>query len=272
MWAKPLHHPIPAELGSASPSALQLPPNTPYDAPDPIPGVPRNIADLLPFMPIGISQASPLSAYLRVPLQYYYSIAVPFFPDETNSLIHKVYTSPHEVHTMRHFCGFCGTPLSYWSEEPRSEADFIQLTLGSLNSEDLADLEEMGLLPELESDEEAEVVVPRRESASAALVSRAQPDTEMLGTDERVVAVRGRETVGAVPWFDTLVEGSRLGNLRTTKGHGQSRDGSVRVEWEVVEWTEGDDGSPPEMARNGKRKLGDRDSVAETGAMEGIQQ
>ena len=48
----------------------------------------------------------------------------------------------------RHFCGFCGTPLSYWSENPKSEAEFISLTLGSLVGDDLRDLDELGLLPE----------------------------------------------------------------------------------------------------------------------------
>jgi hypothetical protein len=37
-------------------------------------------------------------------------------------------------------------------------------------------------------------------------------------------------TVGGLPWLDSLVEGSRLGRLRTVKGRGSNRTGTVRVE------------------------------------------
>jgi hypothetical protein len=176
-------------------------------------------------------------------------------------MIHRVYTSPREQHSMRHFCGFCGTPLSYWSEQPRTEADFIQLTLGSLCSEDLGDLEDMGLLPD--SDEEADE--PQTPAARLALPAAATAPQE---ENRRELVLRnGRETLGGLPWFDTLVEGSRLGTIRTRKGSGRSRDGTVRVEWEVVEYTEDDsaNGTP----RSGKRKLDERDGSKD--AMQGVE-
>ncbi len=66
--------------------------------------------------------------------------------------------------------------------------------------------------------------------------------------------------VGAVPWFEGLVEGSRLGRV-TRKAVGVG-EGSVRVEWEVVEWTEedgdgGDGGDGGRAASPRKRKLGE---------------
>lgn len=167
-------------------------------------------------------------------------------------MIRRTYTAPQEQHTLRHFCGFCGTPLTFWSEEPRTEADYIQLTLGSLCSEDLGDLEDLGLIPEPES-------------------PPTPTDTTMAAADESRVAVYdGRDTIGALPWFDTLVEGSRLGTMKTTKGSGQSRDGSVRVEWEIVEYTE-DDGDGNDTPQSGKRKLDEMDGTNEPGSMEGIQ-
>ncbi|KAK4216647.1 hypothetical protein QBC37DRAFT_83604 [Rhypophila decipiens] len=194
-----------------------------------------------------ILQASPLAAFLRVPLQWYYSTTFALYPDETSAMIHRVYTPHDEAHTMRHFCGFCGTPLSYWSEEPRSEADFINLTLGSLAQEDLRDLEDMGLVPT--DDEPSRPVTPPTEQ-----------DTQMAGTEGEAAVVESkpktRETVGGLPWFDTLTEGSKLGKLRLTRssGSGTSRDGRINVEWEVVEWTEDDD-SHSQGSRNSKRKL-----------------
>ncbi|KAH9438073.1 hypothetical protein MCOR02_001714 [Pyricularia oryzae] len=94
-----------------------------------------------------IFQASPLAAFLRVPLSWYQSSTFPFFDDERSGAIRRTYTHPAQQASKRNFCGFCGTPLSYWSEDPPSEADFIRLTLGSLCHEDLGDLEELGLVP-----------------------------------------------------------------------------------------------------------------------------
>lgn len=214
----------------------------------------------------GVFQASPLAAFLRVPLEWYRSATFAFFPDETNAMIHRVYTSPREQHAMRHFCGFCGTPLSYWSEQPRTEADFIQLTLGSLESEDLGDLEDLGLLPG--SDDEADrsrgPATPSDTTGMAAL----DASTSIQDNDRREVVLRpGRETLGGLPWFDTLVEGSRLGRLRHRKGSGRSRDGTVRVEWEVVEYTEDDSGD--DTPRFGKRKFDEREDNKE--AMQGVE-
>ena len=209
---------------------------------------------------------SPLSAFLRVPLENFFSATIPFRPDETHSQISKVY--PSSAHEQRRFCGFCGTPLSYWSEEPRSEADYIQLTLGSLFPEDLADLEDLGLLPGSDSDEtENDTNSPAHERSPAP---KQQQDTPMIGDDtEEIVMSRRRGNAGGVSWFDSLMEGSRLGGrMRTTKGSGSNRAGTVRVEWEVVEWSERDDAAS-EAARYGKRKLADRDSGS-VGAMEDV--
>ncbi|KAB5570456.1 hypothetical protein GE09DRAFT_708096 [Coniochaeta sp. 2T2.1] len=209
------------------------------------------------------SQASLLGGFLRVPLEWYRSATFAYYPDETNSMIHKVYTSPREQHAMRHFCGFCGTPLTYWSESPRSEADFIQITLGSLRSNDLNDLEEMDFLPG--SDDAAET------PADPAGPATIQPGTSVEGGDQRDVVLRpGRETVGGLPWFDTLVEGSRLGNLRHRKGSGRSRDGTVRVEWEIMEYTEDDGDSGGDSPRSGKRKFDEREESNQ--AMQGVEQ
>lgn len=58
-----------------------------------------------------------------------------------------------------------------------------------------------------------------------------------------------------LPWFQTLVEGSRLGNMKKSLGSRRSRDGRVRVEWEIVEWTEGDAEGGEVLQPTGKRKL-----------------
>ncbi|KAB8297121.1 hypothetical protein EYC80_002506 [Monilinia laxa] len=191
------------------------------------------------------SQAAPLSAWLRVPLAWYHSTTYAFFEDESHNIIRRSYTPPSEQHAKRHFCGFCGTPLSYWTEEPAAHADYISLTLGSLASSDLRDLEELGLLPK-EALEDAhndkqtiETIIPHNEN-----------------DDE------GKQ---GIPWFETMVEGSRLGKMRTSRGRRTASDGRIKVEWEILEWT-ADDETP---TATGKRKL-DATSAGEDSSMDGL--
>jgi hypothetical protein len=169
-------------------------------------------------------------------LAWFHSTTHAFFDDETHSAIRRVYTHPSQQHAKRQFCGFCGTPLSYWSENPFSEADFINLTLGSLLREDIRDLEDMGLIPEWEED-----------AVQAVESTEASKGTAL------------RHSFG-VPWFDGLVEGTRLGNLRRRQGIETSPDGQVRVEWEIVEYNDGnkkDTDVSTGILTPGKRKLED---------------
>lgn len=151
--------------------------------------------------------------------------------DESPSAIRRTYTSPHEEHCKRHFCGFCGTPLSYWSESPPSEADYISLTLGSLAGSDLRNLDDLGLLPK-EALEDAESDKEQIESVVQNAVSVEE----------------------GLPWFDTLVRGSKLASMRKSWGSRQSGNGRYKVEWEIVEWTEGDD---EDSTLPAKRKFGE---------------
>ncbi|KAF9871623.1 hypothetical protein CkaCkLH20_10821 [Colletotrichum karsti] len=200
--------------------------------------------------------ATPLAAMIRVPLSWHRSSTHPLFPDERYSAIRRVFESSSSHPSKRYFCGFCGTPLSYWTELPHTEADYIHLTLASLCGQDLRDLEDLGLIPE-------------------------QEETEQQPAVPTTVTVVGRETRG-VPWFDNMIEGSRLGNLRRNQvvDHSSRDGGNIRVEWEIVEWTDADDGNDlasetedVDMTTgnlgNGKRKLGERDDA--DAAVEGMQ-
>lgn len=199
---------------------------------------------------VEISLATPLAAYIRVPLSWYHSTTYAFFPDETHTLIRRVYTHPSQDHSKRHFCGYCGTPLSYWSENPQSEAEYIHLTLGSLLQEDLRDLEDMGLIPEDSMSEE-----------EASTDPQATTDNPTASTSNASVL---RQSYG-VPWFDGMVEGTRLGKMRRNQGIRQSQDGKVSVEWEVVEYSDDDQEGDQDVEMEApsssaiKRKLQDRD-------------
>ncbi|KAL1837248.1 hypothetical protein VTJ49DRAFT_4089 [Mycothermus thermophilus] len=258
---------------------------------------------------------TPLPAYLRVPLTWHTSQTVPRHADETRAQIRRVYqlhddmdysdeddddnASPssggihgrgrnkksNNTYEIRHFCGFCGTPLSYWREQPPGEGDFIQLALGSLLPSDLRDLEEFGVL--LPSSPSAPSSVPgsprpggedEKEGGGAA----SQAGSVGLSTGDDTGDMVG--IVGGLPWFDALVEGSRLGRMRwsggtgTTAMGGEGR-GTVRVAWEVMEWTEGEDAAaaPAVVVAGGesprKRKLEEEVTGGGRAAeMEGVEQ
>ena len=143
--------------------------------------------------------------------------------------------SPFSSQTQRQFCGYCGTQLTSWNERTRDEADHICLTVGSLFDEDQEILGELGYLPSDASDDEV-VVVPVKElhAAERALVAP---------------VYRG------APWFEELVENTRLGQLKKQRG-GHSTAEGVKVEWEIVEWTEADDADDESNNKSPtKRKL-----------------
>ena len=234
-----------------------------------------------------VSLASPLPTYLRVPLAWYHSQTQPFGADETPILIHRTYEHlPSLESTRRNFCGYCGTPLSFWSEGPHPEADYIRLALGSLNIEDLEELDEWV------------------ENLSDPAESEEMEESEESKEPERNPEEKKRLAVGptGIPWFDSFVEGSRLGRHlaqqqreRATRkldntenkektgtkravhrhetGRAQSADDIVHVEWEVLEWTEGDEGglddaksSQPSPAKRVRRGEDDSDTARGTSA------
>jgi hypothetical protein len=137
----------------------------------------------------------------------------------------------------RYFCGFCGTPLTSWSERPREEADWISVSLNSLESASLDLLGERGILP-----------------SSDAIVDDDQG--EAPSSSAAVPASKTGRDIAGPSWFEEILEGSALSRLRRRRGGQTSADGKIRTEWEVIEFESGGGGSAPDIA-GGKRKLGD---------------
>ncbi|KAK7541087.1 uncharacterized protein J3D65DRAFT_601178 [Phyllosticta citribraziliensis] len=198
--------------------------------------------------------ASPFAAFLRVPLNWLSSSTTPFFPDEQPNHIRRTFLEQPppsgsaaypRAGIRRQFCGYCGTPLSAWHEHTKEDADFISLTLGSLRDSDVRKLEDMGLFNGSSDEEERQEQV-QSESGGTSEVGLQNAD---LFGPLQVTAERG------APWFETMIEDSRLGKIRKTRGVYSSTDGSVREEWEVVEWSDGVDEG--ETSGSAKRKLVD---------------
>ena len=174
--------------------------------------------------------------WLRVPLNWYTSATFAQFPDEERASIQRTFVSPFASDSRRQFCGFCGTQLTSWHERTREDAEHICLTVGSLLDEDQALLGELGYLPSSESSDE--------DTTTAAGPSR---------STQRVA--RSEQLHQGAPWFEEIVKKTALGHIKQQRGGHTARDGSVKVEWEVVEWTEGDD-ADDEGVTPSKRKIG----------------
>lgn len=195
---------------------------------------------------LGRSQGTPLTAWLKVPLTWYSSSTQAFFPDETHTSIRRIFSPLHSPHTQRVFCGYCGTHLSYWTENPSSEADFMNITLGSLLGEDIHALQELDLLPEAVEPQDVQGPSP----SAVPAPSRQEQNQDLTRTE------RSGQS-GGLSWFEEMLDGSRLGRTHNfRKGVGVSPDGNTRVEWEISEFI--DDGSgTPQTPTGSKRKRGD---------------
>ncbi|KAI8933826.1 hypothetical protein NX059_009528 [Plenodomus lindquistii] len=174
--------------------------------------------------------ASPATIVLRVPLDWYTSATFAQHADESRQQIQRSFVSPFAPHTRRKFCGYCGTQLSSWTERTSDDAEHISLTVGSLLDEDQERLRDLGLLPSSESSD-----LPASPRSAGA------------------------------PWFEEMVQNTVLGRFKQQRG--AHTDNGVLVEWDVVEWTEGDQATTHHdhgRATPSKRKVGNVDAGDDT--------
>lgn len=103
-----------------------------------------------------------------------------------------------------------------------------------MKSESLERLQEAGLLAGAEENEKTE---------------KSDENDGKKGTMKRK---HNRELIGT-PWFEEMIQGSELGKMKRRRG-GQSSSGvSSKVEWEIVEFTDGDEENS--IFSTGKRKI-----------------
>ncbi|KAF1988429.1 hypothetical protein K402DRAFT_351545 [Aulographum hederae CBS 113979] len=178
--------------------------------------------------------SAPLSAWLRVPLTTFTSTTTPYFPDETHQSIRRIFAQPNDdTNERRQFCGYCGTQLTRWDERDREMSEMISVTVGSLDVEDAAAL--LGNEEDAEEYTEGETQ-PRSSGVTDPVGSDPNPH-EAAPPATSVFQARNIEQslhLGA-PWFESMVQDTPIGRVKRQKGGHTSRDGTVRVEWEVVE-------------------------------------
>ncbi|KAK2762186.1 hypothetical protein FQN54_001195 [Arachnomyces sp. PD_36] len=211
------------------------------------------------------TQAAPLTAWLRVPLIWYQSHTRSYFPDETHSSIRRTFTPPHAPYSKRNFCGYCGTQLTYWTEQPSDEADYLSVTVGSIFGEDQRILEDLDLLP---MGSPSEDLLPVHQPATVTsppsnLAPSAATQLQPLGHNTHFSRSFREGTSSGIPWFEEMIQGSQLGRVgKSRRGMGVSNDGSTKIEWEVSEWHDDGTGGSPDFesesgpaGATGKRKI-----------------
>ena len=189
-----------------------------------------------------------MTAWLRVPLDWFHSGTFAHFPDETHASIKRSFYTPASSSALppirRQFCGFCGTHLTAWNEGDRN-ADYLNVTLGSLLDESLSKLETLRLYSDLDSegDSENDGLVKDDRGRIDEDTHIPTNETDVGGADGPPAESRTqRRQVGphsmsgrGMPYFEEMVENSRLGRIKRQRGGHTSTDGTSMVQWEVVE-------------------------------------
>ncbi|KAI6894241.1 hypothetical protein KC318_g10958 [Hortaea werneckii] len=214
------------------------------------------------------TQAAPITAFLRVPLDWYHSSTYAQFPDETHSSIKRTFnTRPSRASlppTRRQFCGYCGTHLTAWNEglagaSDRS-GDYVDVTLGSLLNESLDLLETLQLYGDLEEDSASGLDQDEDENSSERIGggAMAPASASSMMPQQRGSTMVHRMQNRGMPYFEEMVENSRLGRIKRQRGGQSSTDGTSRVEWEVIEMGGEDEDEPmPDTARSGDAAAAD---------------
>ncbi|KAK4503728.1 hypothetical protein PRZ48_004643 [Zasmidium cellare] len=199
------------------------------------------------------TQASPVTAWLRVPLDWYSSATIALFPDESHSSIKRTFNTPASnpalPPTRRQFCGYCGSHLTRWNEglhayTTTNEAGYLDVTLGSLLNESLETLERLRILGDGEESEEEGLVrggtideeehIPTNEGTSEGVDGPAPLSHIRTATREAMQPPHNLQNRG-MPYFEEMVADSRLGRIKRRMGGHTSEDGTRSVQWEVVE-------------------------------------
>ncbi|KAF2215822.1 hypothetical protein CERZMDRAFT_65218 [Cercospora zeae-maydis SCOH1-5] len=183
-------------------------------------------------------------------------------------------TRPGLPPTRRQFCGFCGTNLTAWNEALHSSRgrqeestsnslDYLDVTLGSLFSESLDKLEALSITPGSDSDGEEQEKEEEGEEEEAGSLEGTDAELRRTRLDEQQQQQQqqqqqvGADTDGipipvrtfrtnkqqqlhrlndrGVPYFEDMIENSRLGRIRRQVGGQTSRHGTSSVQWEVIE-------------------------------------
>lgn len=99
--------------------------------------------------------------------------------------LRRVFSPADNPHVRHTFCGHCGTPLRYWTEQPLNTdaREWINITVGSLGEREQELLSELDLLPEA-AEEPQRPDEEQRPSAGVAQDAEEEADDEIVRSPE----------------------------------------------------------------------------------------
>ena len=125
----------------------------------------------------------------------------------------------------------------------------MDVTLGSLLNESLDLLETLQLYGDLEEDS-ASGLEDENGSERIGGGAMAPASVSSMMPQQRGSTMVHRMQNRGMPYFEEMVENSRLGRIKRQRGGQSSTDGTSRVEWEVIEMGGEDEDEPmPDTAR-----------------------
>lgn len=126
----------------------------------------------------------------------------------------------------------------------------MNVTLGSLLSESMEQLEALSIIPDADDNEEGlvsggdvdeEVHIPTNEQAEGGVdASPEDPERSRQVSTQSTHSMQGR----GLPYFEEMVENSRLGRIKRQRGGQASEDGRAVVQWEILEIVGDDEPTP----------------------------
>ena len=112
----------------------------------------------------------------------------------------------------------------------------MSVTVGSLFSDAQGALEDLNILPK---DAETEVEYVDRDILPTSVVLGTSSQWQVSNEQPQISMEQRAGEVGGIPWFEEMIEGSRLGRFgRRRRGMGGHVGSPLQVEWEVSEWHE----------------------------------
>lgn len=227
----------------------------------------------------GRATAAPVTAWLRVPLDWYRSATFAQYPDESHASIKRTFYTPTSNRlvppTRRQFCGYCGTTLTAFNEAQQTAGydnreETLDVTLSSLLNESMERLESLKILPDGDSDDgsvqspteglvkggsvDTEDHIPTNEQGATGVDAFSAGATIPVRTSKRAPAPHRMSNRG-VPYFEEMIEHSRLGRIKRQRGGHTSRDGASSVQWEIVEIGGDEPPSNASMTEDGSKRL-----------------
>ena len=133
------------------------------------------------------------------------------------------------------------------------------MSLGSLEPRSLGLLGDLGILPTQDVEEEINELQGKglQSGPQSGNVTGPSQDGSVERDIPTTISSEHEQLTLGKPWVEEIIEGSPLGRMKRRRGGRASLDGTIKVEWEILEFDGDEFASPSEGDGNGNRKIGE---------------